>query len=403
MPLKHAFATAETRVRFVREQTIALLCRTEEERMLRGNGMPVTLKELALRANVHPSTISRVANDDPGLRIATATRLRIEALLRETGYRPNGLARGLKLHRTNVLAVVIPDVTNPFFAALFRGVEDAAGPRGFNVLLCNTDGLPERQRSHLESLQARRVDGVIVASSFLKDPSVHELRRQSGPYVLVNRFSDDGEDPFVGSDDLLGGQLATDHLIELGHTRIGHLAGKPIVSTGVLRRRGYLNALARADLPADPRLIVESGYTEEGGVDAARRLLSIDDPPTALFAVTDMVALGAVGVARRMGLRIPEDLAIVGYNDIPLASRVSPGLTTMHVPIHEFGSVAVRLLLEQLGSTEPAGRRVRFTPDLVVRESTSLGAGAGSLRSMPPSIAGQGITRDDIPTMAPMG
>jgi LacI family transcriptional regulator len=350
--------------------------------------MPVTLKDLAKRANVHPSTISRVANHDPGLRIATDTRLRIEALLRETGYRPNGIARGLKLRQTNVLAVVIPDVTNPFFAALFRGVEDAATPRGFNVLLCNTDGLPERQRSHLLSLQARRVDGVILASSFLKDPGVHELRRQKAPYVLVNRFSDEGEDPFVGSDDLLGGRLATEHLLELGHTRIGHLAGNPVVSTGVLRRRGYLAAHALAGLPADPRLVVEAGYTEEGGIEAARRLLTLDDPPTAVFAVTDLVALGAAGVARDLGLRIPEELAIVGYNDIPLASRVSPGLTTMHVPIQEFGSVAVRLLMEQLESDAAGGRRVRFTPELVVRESTVAGA-ARAFRPGLPSVSAE--------------
>jgi LacI family transcriptional regulator len=350
--------------------------------------MQVTLKELAMRANVHPSTISRVANNDPGLRIAAETRARIETLLRETGYQPNGIARGLKLRQTKVLAVVIPDITNPFFAALFRGVEDAAAPRGFNVLLCNTDGLPDRQRSHLQSLQARRVDGVIVASSFLKDPSVRELRRQKGPYVLVNRFSDEGEDPFVGSDDLLGGQLATEHLLELGHTRIGHLAGKATVSTGVLRRRGYLAAHALAGLPVDPQLTVETGYTEEAGAVGARRILALQDPPTALFAVTDMVALGAVAVARQMGMRIPEDLAIVGYNDIPLASRVSPGLTTMHVPIHEFGSVAVRLLLEQLDSDAAAGRRVRFTPDLIVRASTVAGA-TGSIRIAQPSISAE--------------
>src|SRR5712692_9446826 len=138
-------------------------------------GMPVTLKELAARARVHPSTISRVANHDPSLRIAPATRARIEALLRETEYRPNGIARGLKLRQSFVLAVVIPDVTNPFFAGLFRGIEDGAAPRGYNVLLCNTDGNPDRQRSHLQSLQARRVDGVILASAFLKDPSVRWL------------------------------------------------------------------------------------------------------------------------------------------------------------------------------------------------------------------------------------
>jgi LacI family transcriptional regulator len=351
--------------------------------------MPVTLKELAVRAGVHPSTISRVANNDPSLRIATATRSRIEALLRETGYQPNGVARGLKLRQTNVLAVVIPDVTNPFFAALFRGVEDAAAPRGFNVLLCNTDGSPERQRSHLHSLQARRVDGMILASSFLKDPGVRDLRRHRVPYVLVNRFSDDGEDPFVGSDDVVGGQLATTHLIELGHRRIGHLAGRPTVSTGVLRRRGYLAAHTLAGLPADPRLVVEAGYTEEGGVLAAERLLSLPDPPTALFAVTDMVALGAAGVARRMGLRIPEDIAIVGYNDIPLASRVTPSLTTMHVPIHEFGSVAVGLLLEQTERDEPTRRRIRFTPDLVVRESTAVDAGARSPQAAQRSLSAE--------------
>ena len=269
-----------------------------------------------------------------------------------------------------MLAVVIPDITNPFFAALFRGVEDAASPRGFNVLLCNTDGSPDRQRSHLQNLEARRVDGVILASSYLKDPAVQHLRRQRVPYVLGQPFQRRGEDPFVGADDLLGGQAATAHLLALGHRRIGHLAGQPTVSTGVLRRRGYTAALAAADLPADPQLVVEAGYTEEGGALAARRLLSLDEPPTALFAVTDMAALGAIAAAQRLGLRIPEDIAIVGYNDIPLAGRISPSLTTMHVPIHEFGSVAVGLLLEQIESDEPALRRVRFAPDLVVREST---------------------------------
>src|ERR1700693_2913613 len=232
--------------------------------------VPVTLKELAARAKVHPCTVSRVANNDPSLRIAPATRLRIEALLRETEYRPNGVARGLKLRQTLVLAVVIPDITNPFFAALFRGIEDGATQRGYQVLLCNTDGSPERQRSHLQSLAARRVDGVILASTFLKDPAVRWLRHQRTPYVLVNRFSEEGVDPFVGSDDVMGATLATQHLIGLGHIRIGHLAGQPTVSTGVLRRKGYQAALAEAGLPDDPSLVVESGFTEEGGAEAVK-------------------------------------------------------------------------------------------------------------------------------------
>jgi LacI family transcriptional regulator len=338
--------------------------------------MPVTLKELGARARVHPSTVSRVANNDPNLRIAPATRSRIEALLRETEYQPNGVARGLKLRQTMVLAVVIPDITNPFFAALFRGIEDGATPRGYQVLLCNTDGIPERERSHLQSLAARRVDGVILASTFLKDPNVRWLRHQRTPYVLVNRFSDEGADPFVGSDDVTGATLATQHLIGLGHTRIGHLAGQPTISTGVLRRRGYEAALAEAGIPADPDLLVESGFVEEGGAQAMERLLSLKEPPTAVFAVTDMTAVGAYGVARRRGLRIPEDLAVVGYNDIPLASRLIPGLTTVHVPIHEFGSMASGMLLEQIDTGELSPKRVAFEPLLIVRGSTTAGADA---------------------------
>jgi LacI family transcriptional regulator len=351
--------------------------------------MPVTLKQLAARAHVHPSTVSRVANHDPSLRIGPATRLRIEALLRETEYRPNGVARGLKLAQTMALAVVIPDITNPFFAALFRGVEDGATPGGYNVVLCNTDGSPERQRSHLQSLHARRVDGVILASSFLKDPTVRWLRQQHIPYVLVNRFSDEDQDPFVGSDDLGGARVATTHLAQLGHRRIGHLAGKPTVSTGVMRRRGYLSALRDAGLTPDARLVIESGYTEEGGAQAAERLLALEDPPTALFAVTDMSAVGAFGAARRMGLRIPEDVAIVGYNDIPLATRMVPALTTVRVPIHDFGAAAARLLLEQMETGAPSRRRVIFNPELIVRGSSVAGADSAASRQPEPAFASE--------------
>src|SRR2546421_11457195 len=349
--------------------------------------MPVTLKQLAARAHVHPSTISRVANHDPGQRIAPVTRQRIEELLRETEYRPNGVARWLKLRQPVVLAVVIPAIPTPFFAALFRGVEDGASPQGYNVLLCNTDGSPERQPSHLQSLHARQVDGVILASSFLKDPAVRWLRQQRMPYVLVNRYSDQAHDPFVGSDDVVGARLATAHLAARGHLRIGHLAGKATVSTGVLRRRGYLAALSERGLSTDPRLVIESGYTKEGGARAAQRLLSLDDRPTAIFAVTDMTAVGAFGAARRMGLRIPQDVAIVGYNDIPLATRMVPALTTVHVPIHDFGAVAARLLLEQIETGAPSQRRVVFNPELVVRGSTVSGAGNPAAPQLTPAFA----------------
>ncbi len=335
-----------------------------------GAATPVTLKALAARAGVHPSTISRVVNNDPRLRIGAGTRARIEALLRETQYRPNGVARSLKLRQTFVLAVVIPDITNPLFAALYRGVEDAAGGRGYNVILCNTDGSSDRQHSHLLSLHARRVDGMILASTYLNDPSIRWLRQQGIPHVLLNRFSDE-TDPFVGSDDFAGGKLATAHLIARGHRRIGHLAGPSSVSTAVHRGRGYLAALAEAGLPRDPTLFAEAGFSEEAGASAMEALLALREPPTAVFAVNDMAAAGAYAAARRQGIRIPDELAIVGYNDIPAASRLDPPLTTVHVPLHEVGMVSGGMLIDQIESGTMSSRRVLFAPQLVVRASTA--------------------------------
>ena len=335
-------------------------------------GSHTTLKELAARAGVHASTISRVANGDPRLRIAPATRDRIEALLRETQYRPNGIARSLKLRQTFVLGVVVPDVTNPFFASMYRGIEDAALPRGYSVVLCNTDGSPDRERSQLQMLLERRVDGFILASAYLNDANVRRLRADNVPHVLANRYSDEHLDAFVGSDDHAGARLVTAHLLELGHTRVGHLSGPRAVSTSVQRLRGYQAALAEAGIPFDGELVVESGYMEEGGLRAAERLLALppDRRPTAVFAVNDLAALGLYSAARRLGLRIPADVAVAGYNDIAHAGNLDPALTTIQVPVHEMGVVAAGLLIDQVESGELTSRRVVFAPQLVVRGST---------------------------------
>jgi LacI family transcriptional regulator len=331
-----------------------------------------TLKELAARAGVHPSTVSRVANGDPSLRIAPGTRDRIEALLKETEYRPNGIARSLKLRHTFVVGVIVPDVTNPFFASMYRGIEDAALPRGYSVVLCNTDGSPERERSQLQMLIERRVDGFVLASAYLNDANVRRLRAHNVPHVLANRYSDEREDAFVGSDDHAGASLATRHLIELGHRRVGHLSGPRAVSTSVQRLRGYQDALAHGGLTFDAELVAESGYVEQGGLRAAETLLSLppERRPSAVFAVNDLAALGIYGAARRLGLRIPQDVAVVGYNDIPNAGRLDPALTTIQVPVNEMGVVAGGMLIDQIESGELSSRRVVFAPQLMVRGST---------------------------------
>jgi LacI family transcriptional regulator len=338
-------------------------------------GRPVTLKELAARAGVHPSTVSRVVNNDPVLRVSAQTRARIEALLEETDYRPDVVARSLRLRQTFVVAMIIPDITNPLFANIFMGIEEVAGERGYGVLLANTGGSVERERDHLRSLQARRVDGLILASVSLRDPAVRWLREQGIKHVLVNRYSGE-RDPFVGADDVAGGTIATRHLIELGHRRIAHLAGSMGVSTAVQRRRGHLRALEEAGIVPDPSLVVESGYLEANGRRGMEHLLALRRPPTAVFAVTDVVAMGAHAAVLERGLRIPDDVAIVGYNDIPLASRLAPPLTTLRVPARDFGRFSAEMLLDQVRSGRSTHRRVVLQPELIVRGST-VGRGDG--------------------------
>lgn len=328
-----------------------------------------TLKNLAARAGVHPSTISRVVNNDPLLRVSPETRARIEALLQETGYRPDVVARSLKLRQTFVLAMIIPDITNPLFANIFLGIEDAASERGYSVLLANTGGSPERERDRLRTVQARQVDGLILASAMLRDPSVGWLREQSIAHVLVNRYSDQ-RDLFVGADDFGGARAATQHLLSLGHRRIAHLSGGSGISTAVERRRGYVTAMREAGIEPDPALVAESGYLEETGRAAMERLLALPEPPTAVFAVNDMAAIGAHRALLDRGLRIPEDVALVGYNDVPLASRLEPPLTTLRVPAREFGRLSAEMLVERIRTGGATLRRVILPVELVVRGST---------------------------------
>jgi len=325
--------------------------------------MPITLKELAAKSGVHPSTVSRIVNDDPQLRVSAETRARVKELVKKTGYRPDGMARGLKLRQSFVLGVLVPDVLNPLFAAIFRGVEDAALEEGYTVILSSTDGHEDRERDIMLTLQSRMIDGMVVASASLRDPSVHWLREHGIPHVLVNRYSDQ-KDYFVGTDDRLGARLATEHLLALGHRRIAHLAGSHRYSTAVNRRRGYEEALKAAGVDVDPALIVETSLVAGGGVLATHRLLEQRKGPTAV------VAVGAYDAAEQMGLRIPGDLAITGYNDIPLAARLRPGLTTIHVPAQEFGRAAARMLLEQMVAGRHEPKRVVLPPELIVRGST---------------------------------
>ncbi len=332
--------------------------------------MTMTLKELGQLAGVHPSTVARVLNADPNQRVSPEVRERILALAREHGYQPNHVARSLRTKHSAVVGTLIPDVANPFFALMFRGIEDALAERGYSVILANTDDEYAREERGITMLRGRQVDGLILATARRRDPAVQRLLEEGFPLVLVNRHTDPITPNAVVPADYAGSMTAIAHLVGLGHRRIAHIAGSDEMSTGHTRTLGYRDALEQHAIPFVPELLVEGTYREQGGYEAMRGLLALPDPPTAVFAVNDLAASGAMRAVREAGLEVPDDISIVGFNDLSTVAPSTPGLTTLQLPIHAMGMAAAgRLLAQILGSsefTEP----VVLPVTLIVRGST---------------------------------
>jgi LacI family transcriptional regulator len=332
--------------------------------------MSPTLKELGRLAGVHPSTVARVLNDDPRQRVSGEVRARILTLAREHGYLRNNVARSLRTKQSYVVGTVIPDIANPFFATVFRGIEDALARHDYSVILANTDDNPAREARATAMLRGRQVDGLILATARREDPFIAELVDAGFPHVLVNRHTDPIPANAVVPDDYQGAVTAVEHLLALGHRRIAHLAGHADISTGYARRAGYLDALASRGIAHDRALVVECGYREAGGYEAMRQLLALDEPPTAVFTVNDLVAAGALRALADAGLRVPRDVSLVGFNDLSTALQLTPQLTTMHLPVQAMGAAAADRLLEQLlGHTSPTQPLI-MPVTLVERDST---------------------------------
>lgn len=332
--------------------------------------MKVTIKDVAEKAGVNPSTVSRVINEDPKLSIREETRKRIMDVIRELDYRPNGIARSLRLKHTRTLGMLIPDITNPFFPEVIKGAESAAVERGFSLILCNTNEEEEKEKAYLELLVEKKVDGFLVATASSYDRTVEFLREKGYPFVLVNRRSRDVTGRFVVCDDVEGARMVVEHLIELGHRRIAHIAGLLFTETGLSRLEGYRAALNNREIDFDPVYMIEGGFREQDGYRAAQRLLDLPLRPTAIFAANDLVALGALTAAAESGLRVPEDISIVGYNDIPLAEKVTPPLTTIRVPLYDMGYLAGEILTKIILGEEVPEDQVILKPELVVRRSS---------------------------------
>lgn len=336
---------------------------------------PVTLQEVARRAGVHPSTVSRALNASGPQHLGADTIQRVKAIAQELGYEPNPWARNLRTRRSLMIGLVIPRLKDVVLADIFESAEDRARERGYQAVTASSRDEPEVQEMVVQRLLDQRVDGFVLATPRIDDPILEQLSERNVPFVLVNRAS--GQYPCVRGDDELGGYLATQHLLKQGHRRVGIVAGPLTVSTSAGRLAGYRRAHTEHQLKVDESLIVDAAdFAAEAGATAAGRLLSRSDAPTALFCFNDSLAIGAMSVARDLGLAIPADLAIVGFNDTGTAALMPIPLTSVFLPLGVMGREAVDMLLSMIDGDEPTS--IVHAPRLTVRSTSSLRVGAAA-------------------------
>jgi LacI family transcriptional regulator len=329
----------------------------------------VTIHDVARLAGVSTSTVSRVLDDrHPRIRSPAAERVRKAA--RELGYRRDALASSLRRRGTSTVGVLVPRLTDTVMAILFEEIGAVCEQRSLFALVANTGDEPARERVAVERLLARRVDGLILTTSRTGDNLPEQLRERGVPHVLALRT--DGTSPSAVGDDELGGYLATRHLLDLGHRDIGLVAGPGYASSARDRRAGYERALREAGVEIKPGLARESAFSVEAGEKVGRALLTSGDRPTAIFAVNDNTAIGVMSAANRLGLSVPADLSVVGYNDIPVVSHLPVPLTSVRVPFAQIARDAVELLLRSVEDEGDEDRGVvrRAVPTLIPRASS---------------------------------
>jgi DNA-binding LacI/PurR family transcriptional regulator len=337
----------------------------------------VSIKDIARVAGVSHSTVSRALSNSP--LVKTETKARIQRLAREMGYSPDARARSLVKGQTRTIGVVVTTIADPFAAEVVQAIESTAYDHGYTVILSSSNAEPEREIAAVEMLRSKRVDGVIVTSSRVGALYVEHLERIGVPIVLINNHSEHGGRYTYGVsvDNQHGGCLATTHLIEQGHRRIAYISRPSDYKSNLERMAGYRLALDRASIPFEPALVVRGTGRADGGEGALPVLMALDEPPSAVFCYNDMTAIGLLRAAREAKIAVPHDLAVVGFDDILLASYVCPSLTTVAQPKSEMGQRAFQMALALMTARDPVEEGfsdVSVRGELVVRESSVIRA-----------------------------
>jgi LacI family transcriptional regulator len=332
----------------------------------------VKLRDVARLAGVHPATASRALNPETRLLVSEETAERVLAAAAELGYRPNAVARSLRTRRSHTVGVLIPDLNNPLFPPMIRGLEDRLAKAGYVALIGNTDGDGARERQVFEQMLARHVDGYVLATAHLRNPLLEEAVRAGVPVVLMNRMAADYEFPSVVVDNERGVKMAVSHLVGLGHKKIACIAGPQDLSTGLARYRGYQAAMAEAGLePAPGQVAFARAFTIEEGQRCAAEILAAAGDCTAVAAGNDMLAVGCYLALDQAGLSCPADISVVGFNDMPFIDMLRPPLTTIAFPHYQVGTEAAQLLIECLNGDTSKVKVLYLAPELIVRKSTA--------------------------------
>ena len=324
----------------------------------------MTIREVAAQAGVSVATVSKVINGRYG--VAADTIARVNAVINDLGYQASLVAQSLRNHRTNVIGILVADL-EPFSAELLKGAADAIRGSGFEMVVYSAGGLADDhvgwERRYLSRLSGTLIDGAVLVT-----PTVVDVN-YGAPIVAIDPHTGQSELPTIDSDNLRGGQLATAHLLGLGHRRIAMLSGRPDLESSRLREQGYRQAMTAAGVPVSEDLVLVGGYDAQASAECTRTLLASADPPTAIFAANDVSAIAAIQAAVGLGLRVPADLSVVGFDNIPESALCAPPLTTVNQPIRQMGERSIQLLLRLMRGDHVEDTHITLQTDLVVRQS----------------------------------
>jgi len=328
----------------------------------------VTIKDIAAQADVSTTTVSRVLNNKPD--VSDTTKAKVKKIMDELNYQPNNIARGLVMKKTKTIGLIIPDISNPFFPEIVKGVEHRAKELGYSVIICDTDNQIKEEKSSIELLLGKQVDGMITSLSIESAEEFDDFKMINFPVVQLDRNVPGLDYPKVSINNELSAYKAAKYLTSLGHKKIAHVTGELKTKTAQDRLKGFKEALKANGIEVEERYIIEGDYSQESGYDAFAKIAKMDNRPTAVFFANDLMAIGAYEAAAKYNINIPNDISVIGHDGISIASVVQPRLTTMIQPKNKLGRIAAEVLIDMIEGREKNPEDVILATELIKRKST---------------------------------